>query len=65
MNVKEGKPKSQSQPPLTDEARQELESLAQDIQNQLGSGLFIAKVTEHCREDQTCRLLLTKAVTNG
>jgi superfamily I DNA/RNA helicase/RecB family exonuclease len=65
LNVKEGKPKSQSQPPLTDESRQELESLAQDIQTQLGSGLFVAKVSEHCREDQTCRLLLTKAVTNG
>lgn len=65
LNVKDGKPKSQIQPPLTDQSRQELQSLVEDIHFQLGNGKFVAKVSEHCREDQTCRLLLTRAVTDG
>lgn len=52
-------------PPLSEELRQELAGLSQAILSQLESGVFSAKVDEHCESDGRCQLLIGRVITGG
>ena len=65
VSVGSNKLKNLSQPPLSDELREELQGLSESIFSQLESGVFSAKVDEHCEGDGNCQLLIGRVITGG
>lgn len=57
--------KSLEQSPITQEVRQELFDLAQDLDAQLAEGVFTARIGEHCEKDGNCQLLIGRVITGG
>lgn len=65
VSVGSSKLKKLSQPPLSDQLREELQELSSSILSQLESGVFSAKVDEHCEGDGSCQLLIGRVITGG
>ena len=64
VSVGDGKLKQLNQESLTEQDRQELLQLANQIVKQLGES-SLASFDEHCSKDANCQLLLNQVVTNG
>ncbi len=65
VSIGSGRLREVSQPPVTDQLRQELEQLVGSIARGLESGSFTASVDEHCASDRSCTLLITPGVSGA
>ena len=65
VSVGEKKLKSLKQPALDNQTEEELTKLAGEIQVQLESGIFSARIDEHCERDGSCQLLIGRVITGG
>ncbi|MEK9577971.1 MAG: PD-(D/E)XK nuclease family protein, partial [Aquiluna sp.] len=65
VSISSGRLREVSQPPVTDQLRQELEQLVGSIARGLESGSFTASVDEHCASDRSCTLLITPGVSGA
>ena len=64
VSVGDGKLKQLEQPALTEQNRQDLAKLAQQILEQLDKAELVSS-SDHCSKDANCQLLLNRVVTNG
>ena len=65
VSVGSNKVKTLAQPALSQELRDELTEVAGAIQGQLESGLFTARLDEHCEKNGSCQLLIGRVITGG
>ena len=65
VSVGSNKVKTLAQPALSRELRDELTEIAGAIQGQLESGLFTARLDEHCEKNGSCQLLIGRVITGG
>jgi len=65
VSVGSGKLREVSQQPISQQMRDEIQELVQNVARGLESGIFTASMDEHCSGDQSCTLLLTAGVTGG
>ena len=65
VSVGSNKVKTLAQPALSRELRDELTEIAGSIQGQLQSGLFTARLDEHCEKNGSCQLLIGRVITGG
>lgn len=64
VSIGDGKLKQLEQPALTEQDRQDLANLAQQILEQLDKAELVSS-SDHCSKDANCQLLLNRVVTNG
>ena len=53
------------QPALSEEQSKQLAELLSRAADEIGQSEYVARISEHCTEDSSCRLLIAKSVQHG